>query len=132
MENLCQFVMKRGLNRGRYCGVRVNEDKQFCCYHRFVAFRLNNKKKTLTAAVALRPKQEDCDKNYWKFPIEDYEEYEYYEDHGEKYLSFSSYEDEEEQDDYDENPTAVDNNIPLPPGGNITRLGFIPRIPVIQ
>lgn len=120
MENMCQFVMKRGLNRGRYCGVRVNEDKQFCCYHRFVAFRLNNKK------------QEDCDKNYWDFPIENYEEYEYYEEHGEKYLSFPSYEDEEEQDDYDENPTMVDNNIPLPPGGMINRLGFIPQIPILN
>lgn len=122
MENRCKFVLRLGVNKGRYCNVEVNNNYQFCQFHRYVAFRLNNKKKTLKAAVALQPKQEDSDKSYINFPIEDYDEYEYeYNGSGCEYLSFScSHEEEEDQADYTVKDHPVYNFAPsLPPIGDI-------------
>lgn len=122
MENNRKFVLRLGHNMGRYCDVQIDHNHQFCQFHRYIAYRLNNKKKTLKAAVALHPEREDTNTSYHRFPFENYDEYEYYEDHTDGiYLSFSSSNDEnnDHQHDYITGRIPMINNtVPSPPINN--------------
>lgn len=91
MENACKFVLMCGTNKCQNCGVSIEQTAHFCCFHRYVAFRLNNKKKVLKAAVAIRPDQKDSLNSYQYFPTDEYDEYEKYEG---ECLSFTSSEDD--------------------------------------